>query len=72
MRKGVNPYKYMNDWEKFDKTSLREKEDFYSHLNMEDIIDADNRHAKRVCQPWQTALKKEKIDRLTDIVCYQW
>ena len=24
-----------------------EKEDFYSHLNMEDIIDADYAHAKR-------------------------
>ena len=27
----------MDDWEKFNETSLPEKEDFYSHLNMEDI-----------------------------------
>ena len=26
------------------------KEDFYSHLNMEDITDADYAHAKRVCK----------------------
>ena len=26
------------------------KEDFYSHLNMEDITDADYAHIKRVCK----------------------
>ena len=31
----------MDDWEKFKETSLPEKKDFYSHLNMEDITDAD-------------------------------
>ena len=40
----------MDDWEKFSETSLPEKEDFYSHLNMEDIIDADYTHIKRVCK----------------------
>ena len=37
--KGVYPYKYMDKWEKFNKTSLAEKEEFYSQLNMEDITD---------------------------------
>ena len=46
MRKGVYPYEYMDDWKKFSETSLPEKEDFYSHLNMEDITDADYTHAK--------------------------
>ena len=41
LRKCVYPYEYMNDWEKFNETSLTEKEDFCSHLNMEDITDAD-------------------------------
>ena len=27
----------MNDWERFNKTSLPQKEEFYSKLNMEDI-----------------------------------
>ena len=36
----------MDDWEKFNKTSLPEKEHLYSHLNMEDINDADYTHAK--------------------------
>ena len=33
--------------------SLREEEDFYSHLNMEDITDADYAHVKRVCKYFQ-------------------
>ena len=44
LQKGVYPYEYMDDREKFNKTSLPEKENFYSHLNMEDITDADYAH----------------------------
>ena len=47
LQKGVYLYEYMHDWDKFDETSLPEKEDFYSHLNMEDITDADYTNAKR-------------------------
>ena len=36
----------MDDWEKFNETSLPEKENFYSNLNMEDITDADYRTQK--------------------------
>ena len=36
----------MDDWEKFNETSLSGKEYFRIHLNMEDITDAD--HTKRV------------------------
>ena len=35
----------MDCWEKFNETSLPEKEDFYGHLNMEDITNADYEHA---------------------------
>ena len=31
----------MDDWEKLNEPSLPEKENFYSHLSMEEIIDAD-------------------------------
>ena len=31
----------MNEWNDFNETSLPEKEEFYSNLNVEDIIDAD-------------------------------
>ena len=47
LRKGVHPYEYMNNWERFDETLLP-KEAFYSNLNMEDITDNDNRHADKV------------------------
>ena len=36
----------MDDSGKFSETQLPEKEDFYSHLNVEDITDADYGHAK--------------------------
>ena len=38
----------MSDWEKFNQTSLAEKENFYSHLNTDDIPDADYANSKRV------------------------
>ena len=53
LQKGVYPYEYMDDWEKFNETSLPEKEDFYSHLNMEDITDVDYALAKRVCKDFE-------------------
>ena len=39
--KDVYLSEYMDDWEKFNETSLPGKEDFYSQLNMKDITDAD-------------------------------
>ena len=47
-RKGVYQYECMDSWERFNGTSLRDKEAFYSNLNMEDITDVDYRHEKRV------------------------
>ena len=43
----------MDDWEKFNETSLPEKEDFYSHSNMEGFTDTDYAHAKRVCKDFE-------------------
>ena len=45
LRKGVHPFEFMNL-----QRNIPEKEDFYSHLNIEDIADADYAHAKRVCK----------------------
>ena len=53
LRKGVYPYEYMDVWQKFNEISLSEREDFYSHLNMEDITNADYAHAKRVCKDFE-------------------
>ena len=38
----------MDSWERFNETSLPDKEAFYSNLNIEDITDADYKHAKTV------------------------
>ena len=40
----------MTGWEKFNETSLSEKEEFYSNLIMENITDADYMHWKRACR----------------------
>ena len=43
----------MDDRERFNETSLPEKEDFHSHLNMEDITDANYAHTKIVCKDFE-------------------
>ena len=53
LRKGVYPYEYMDDLEKFNETTLLEKEEFYSNLNLKNITDADYTHAKRVCKDFE-------------------
>ena len=41
LRKGVHPYEYINDREKFNETTLPQKKDVDSHLKTEDITDGD-------------------------------
>ena len=47
LRKGVYPYEYLYRWKRFYETSLPEKEDFYSNLNIENITDADYKHEQK-------------------------
>ena len=47
LRKEVCPYEYIDSWERFDETSLPDKEAFYSSLIIKDITDVDYRHAKK-------------------------
>ena len=51
--KGVYPYEYLNALQKFNETSLPHKEDFYSHLNMEDITEEDYAHTKSICKDFK-------------------
>ena len=44
--KDVYPHEYKDEWEKFNETSLPGKEDFYSHLNIEDTTDTGYTHGK--------------------------
>ena len=59
LRKGVYPYEYMDSWERFNETSLASKEDFYSHLKMEDIHEIGYRHGNNV-------FKSLKLENLGD------
>ena len=52
-RKGVYPYDYMDSFEKFNKTELPTKEEFYSILNNEHITDEDYCHAQKVWNTFQ-------------------
>ena len=49
-RKDVYPFEYMEDWEKFNETTLAEKKKFYSNLNVEEIKDVDYMYGARVCK----------------------
>ena len=57
LRKGVYPYEYIDNWKRFNETSLPSKESFYSNLNMENIEDIDYRHGNNV-------FKKFKLNNL--------
>ena len=48
LQKGVYPYEYMDSWERFNETSLPDKESFYSELNKENITDEEYAHAQKV------------------------
>ena len=50
-RKGVYPYDYVSSLDKLSETQLPPKEEFYSHLNDEDVSDEDYQHAIKV---WNT------------------
>ena len=48
LRNTVYANEYMDSWKRFDETSLPDKKEFCSSLNMEGIPNIDYRHAKRV------------------------
>ena len=48
LRKGVYPYEYMDTWERFNETSLLNKRDFYSELDLEDITGKVYAHYQKV------------------------
>ena len=48
LRKGVYPYEYIDNWKRFNETSLPPKEAFHSKLNLEYIKDEYYEHAQKV------------------------
>ena len=57
LRKGAYPYEYMDNWKKFDETSLPDEKSFYNSLTIENISDIDYRHRNNV-------FKKFKLNNL--------
>ena len=58
-QKGACRYEYMKDWEKFSENLWPGKEDIYSHLNVDNITDADCTHGKKVCKDIKIKMLKE-------------
>ena len=52
-RKGVYPYEFMDDFEKFKKQSLPKKTSFFSRLKQEKISDEDFEHAQKVWKEFE-------------------
>ena len=48
LRKGVYPYEYIDEWDKFNEKVLPGKELFSSNLTLENISETDYAHANNV------------------------
>ena len=46
-------YKFIDEWKKFNETSLPKKVEFPINLNMADNTDSDYMHAKRVYKDFE-------------------
>ena len=53
LRKGVYPYKDMNNRGKFDETTIPPKENFNSKLNLKGISNQDYAHAQKVWEVFE-------------------
>ena len=70
LRNGVYPVEYMDGQEKFNQTTLPEKKEFCSNLNMEKIADSHYMDGRRFCKDFDIKFLGEchalylKIDAL--------
>ena len=48
IKKGIYPYEYMTDWDKFKEMKLPLREAFYSKLNMSGVGNEDYEHANGI------------------------
>ena len=63
LRKGIYPYEYIDNWERFDENTIPLKEAFYSELNLENITDKDYEHVKKVLK----VFKIKNLDEYHDL-----
>ena len=55
LRKGVYPYEYVDDWQRFDESCLPPKDAFYSTLTDSHISDEDYKHGQAVWEAFSCA-----------------
>ena len=53
VKKGIYPYEYMSEWEKFKETKLPPKEAFYSKLNMSGVSFENYEFARKVWEEFK-------------------
>ena len=53
LKKGVYPYEYMDSWERFDETSLPDKNCFYSEFILGGITNRNYSHAQKVWEVFE-------------------
>ena len=62
LRKGVYPYDYMDNWDKFHVTELPPKESFFNRLRGKNISDEEYAHAHEVWQTFNCQTMKDYHD----------
>ena len=68
LKKSAHPCEYIDTKEKFNKTSLPNKESFYSRLNKKNITNEDYPHAQKIWKMFEiTDIFKNFRDRCIDI-----
>ena len=70
LRKGVYPYEYIHEWDKFNEKIIPGKESFYSNLTLENISETDCAHANNVFKKFNINNLREHIFILEVIRCY--
>ena len=60
----------MNSWERFNETSLPDTKDFYSKLNLENIIDKDYTHAQKMFEELKVKNLGDYHDLYVQVIHY--
>ena len=70
IKKGIYPYEYMDNWNRFNESKLPDKAKFYSKLNMNEVSDKDYEHARKVWEEFEIKNMGEYHDLylLTDTI----
>ena len=70
IKKGIYPYEYMHNWNRFNESKLPDKAKFYSKLNMNEVSDKDYEHVRKVWKEFEIKNMGEYHDLylLTDTI----